>query len=174
MPAKLSNEEPLHVAIIGGGITGVTLALGLHRRNISFTIYERALSFREVGAGIGFTANAERAMKAIDPVIHKVFKQLSTQNTEDWFQWVDGYNHAGADANEMDEKLIARLYLGERAFEGCRRQDFLEHLVELLPNGRLQYGKYLDTVTEEGDTERLLLRFHDGTVEEADVGQYKP
>lgn len=174
MPSKLSNEEPLHVAIIGGGITGVTLALGLLRQNISFAIYERALSFREVGAGIGFTPNAERAMKAIDPVIHKVFKKLSTQNVEDWFQWVDGYHHESSDANDMDEKLIARLYLGERGFEGCRRQDFLEHLVELLPEGKLKYGKYLDTVTERGDTERVLLKFHDGTVEEADVGQCKP
>ena len=174
MPENLSTEEPLHVAIIGGGITGVTLALGLLRRSISFTIYERALSFREVGAGIGFTSNAERAMKAIDPVIHQVFKALATQNKEDWFQWVDGYNHEESNGNDTDEKLIARLYLGERGFEGCRRQDFLERLVELLPDGKLKYEKSLDTVTEEVDTGRLLLNFNDGTVEKTDVGQYKP
>ena len=171
MSESPSKEKSLQVAIIGGGITGVTLALGLLRRNVNFTIYERALGFREVGAGIGFTSNAESAMKAIDPVIHQTFKALATQNVEDWFQWVDGYHHDKADGNEMDEILIARLYLGERGFEGCRRQDFLEKLVELLPDGRLKYEKSLDMVIEDVGTERLLLKFNDGTVEEADVGQ---
>ena len=172
MSETLGKEKPFDVAIIGGGITGVTLALGLLRRNITFTIYERARSFREVGAGIGFTPNAERAMKALDPAIHQVFKKLSTRNAEDWFQWVDGYNYDKANPDDMEEKLISRLYLGERGFEGCRRQDFLEELVKLLPEGQLKYEKGLETVDDRGDDERLLLRFQDGTAEEADVGEY--
>ena len=167
------EDKSLSIAIIGGGITGVVLGLGLAQRNVPFTIYERARSFREVGAGIGFTPNAERAMKLLDPQIHQVFRKLSTQNAEDWFQWVDGYNYDRENPNHMDEKVIARLYLGERGFEGCRRQDFLEELVKLLPEGSLKYGKGLEMVVDKGDDdEKVLLGFQDGTAEQADVGKH--
>ena len=48
------EEQPLNVAIVGGGIAGLALAIGLLARDIQVRIYERASSFREIGAGIGF------------------------------------------------------------------------------------------------------------------------
>jgi 2-polyprenyl-6-methoxyphenol hydroxylase-like FAD-dependent oxidoreductase len=35
----------------------------LLKRNVSFTIYERAENFGELGVGITFTPNAQRAME---------------------------------------------------------------------------------------------------------------
>ncbi|KAL8688509.1 MAG: hypothetical protein Q9218_005598 [Villophora microphyllina] len=169
MPGILMDETPLQVAIVGGGITGVVLAVGLLHRKVNFTIYERSRSLREVGAGIGFTPNAERAMKILDSRIHGIFKGISTRNAEDWFQWVDGYNHDRSNPHNTSEDLIFKLYLGERGFEGCRRQDFLEGLMKLIPKDNMKFGKSIDSVVDPGDEGRILLSFQDGTTAEADI-----
>ncbi|CAG8886459.1 unnamed protein product [Penicillium egyptiacum] len=117
----------LDVAIIGGGIARMTLALGLLNRGIKPTIYERGRSFREIGAGIGFTPIAEWAMKVLDPKIHAAFKRVTVQNGTDWFLWMDG--------SQEDEALVHKIYLSERAFDGCSRADFLDELGKSLPPG---------------------------------------
>lgn len=171
MVGILTDEKPCQIAIVGGGITGVVLAVGLLHRNVDFTIYERSPRVREVGAGIGFTPNAERAMQVLHPRMHGTFKEISTRNAEDWFQWVDGYNHDRSNPQDTNEDLIFKLYLGERGFEGCRRQDFLQGLLKLIPEEKIKYGKSIDSVTDQGDEEKVLLGFHDGTTAEADIGE---
>jgi len=46
------------VAIIGGGIGGLTMAVTLKKLNLDFVLYEKASAFREVGAGVGIGSNA--------------------------------------------------------------------------------------------------------------------
>lgn len=154
-----SHQSPFEVAIVGGGIAGLALAIGLLKRNVSFKIYERAHGFREVGAGIGFTPNAERAMNALDPAIHAAFRTVATQNNDDIFNYVDG----------SSEESILKLYLGERGFEGCRRPDFLEELVRHIPEDNVVFGKELVDVIDKGDGKKLQLVFRDGTSAEADT-----
>lgn len=57
-------ENLPHVAIIGGGIGGVALAVACLHRGIPFTIYERDNSFNERSQGYGLTL--QQASKAID------------------------------------------------------------------------------------------------------------
>jgi 2-polyprenyl-6-methoxyphenol hydroxylase-like FAD-dependent oxidoreductase len=57
------NPHFMKIAIIGGGITGMTTALCLQKRGISCTIYERAPALTVVGAGIWMAPNA---MKIFD------------------------------------------------------------------------------------------------------------
>lgn len=59
MPGTIINQ-PFDVAIVGGGIIGLMVAMGLMKRNINVKIYEQSRSFREIGAGVAFTANAIR------------------------------------------------------------------------------------------------------------------
>ncbi|RYP78139.1 hypothetical protein DL770_006929 [Monosporascus sp. CRB-9-2] len=163
------GRDRLQVAIIGGGITGLTLALGLEARGVAYTLYERAASLGEIGAGIGLSPNAERALRAIDPRAHAAFKRVAAPNSEDWFQWVDG----------KTDELLYRLWLGgrEERFQGCRRSDLLDELAGLVPKERVRFGKRLDSITKTGEGEakdgsgpgRLVLRFRDGTAAEADV-----
>lgn len=51
----------LRVAIVGGGIGGLTTAVGLARAGISADVYEQAPELGEVGAGMGLWPNAMRA-----------------------------------------------------------------------------------------------------------------
>ncbi len=50
------------VAIIGGGIGGLTLALSLRRYGMDVTVYEQASELREVGAAVALSANGNRVL----------------------------------------------------------------------------------------------------------------
>ena len=52
----------MRIAIIGGGIGGLALALGLHRRGLSCDVYEAAPEIREVGVGITLLPHAMREL----------------------------------------------------------------------------------------------------------------
>ena len=53
------------VAIIGGGIGGLTAALAFARTGASVTVYEQAPALTEVGAGLQITPNGARALDAL-------------------------------------------------------------------------------------------------------------
>ena len=53
------------VAVIGGGIGGLTAALAFARRGAIVTVYEQATALTEVGAGIQITPNGARALGAL-------------------------------------------------------------------------------------------------------------
>src|ERR1700722_4284067 len=46
-----------NVAIVGGGIGGLTAALALARRGIDVDVYEKGPELRELGAGVQISAN---------------------------------------------------------------------------------------------------------------------
>jgi len=53
------------IAIVGGGVCGLALALNLHRRGISAKVYERAPEIRELGVGITLLPHAMREFTAL-------------------------------------------------------------------------------------------------------------
>ncbi len=52
------TREPLDIAVVGGGICGLTTAIALEQRGFEPTVYEAASDYRPVGAGILLQANA--------------------------------------------------------------------------------------------------------------------
>ena len=55
----------LKVAVVGGGIGGLVLALALRERGVSFEVYEQASELREVGAAVALSANATRELRRL-------------------------------------------------------------------------------------------------------------
>jgi 5-methylphenazine-1-carboxylate 1-monooxygenase len=55
----------MDVAIIGGGIAGLSLALNLHRHGIPCRVYERAPEVKELGVGITLLPHAMREFAAL-------------------------------------------------------------------------------------------------------------
>jgi salicylate hydroxylase len=53
----------LRVAIIGGGIGGLTLALALRERGLTADPYEQTPQLTEIGAAVALTANATRELE---------------------------------------------------------------------------------------------------------------
>ena len=53
------------VAIVGGGIGGLTLAISLLRQSISVRIFEQDTGLREIGAGVAIGGNATRLLRCL-------------------------------------------------------------------------------------------------------------
>ena len=70
------NTKPIRVAIIGEGIGGLCLAIGLLKpSHIDVHVYEAASSFGEIGAGVAFGPNAERALDLIGPSAREALRK---------------------------------------------------------------------------------------------------
>ena len=169
------ENQPVEIAIIGGGIIGLVLALGLIKRNVNVKVYEQAGSLREIGAGVAFTANAIKCMNLLEPCIVEALRSVATSNGDpknpnDFLQWVDGYNQ-NSESPET-EKLLFKLYAGYRGFEGCHRAHFLDALVKYIPEGIVEFRKRLDTLFESGGEDKIHIKFCDGTSAKADAGKY--
>jgi salicylate hydroxylase len=84
-----------HVAIIGGGIGGLTTALALLQRGIDVSVYEQAPELKEVGAGIQISSNGTRVLYALglEPALReiqvlpsrRVIRHWATGETWNWF-----------------------------------------------------------------------------------------
>lgn len=53
------------IAVIGGGIGGLTAAIALARQGLAVEVYEQAPELKEVGAGVGMWPNAMAAFERI-------------------------------------------------------------------------------------------------------------
>ncbi len=78
----------MEVAIIGGGITGLGLALNLHERGISCHVYESVPQVKEVGVGITLLPHAMRELAQLG--LELELRALGIENQESCF-----YNRFG-------------------------------------------------------------------------------
>ena len=61
----MAHNQDRDIAIIGGGIGGLTAALAFARSGAKVTVYEQAPALTEVGAGLQITPNGARALNAL-------------------------------------------------------------------------------------------------------------
>ncbi|KAL1887205.1 hypothetical protein Sste5346_010359 [Sporothrix stenoceras] len=168
------TSKPFHLAIVGGGITGLALAIALKKRGVQITIYEQAAAFGEIGAGVGMHANAVRAMKIIDTELLAAFERVATRNAwpskkNVWFDVLDGTAEEPASSPELLKPLFT-LIGHDDGHAACHRARFLDQLVPLLPEGLAQFGKRLLSIDDPEDTDiPLTLHFEDGTSAKADA-----
>ncbi|KAF5624806.1 salicylate 1-monooxygenase [Fusarium tjaetaba] len=160
------HQKDFQIAIIGGGIAGIVLAISLLKRNIPCKIYERAHAFSDIGAGLGISPNAQDAMKACDPSVHNAFKKVANGNT--WeskkkflFEFLDGVETATTDSPLFHVE-------NRTGLQGCHRGAFANELIKLLPSDVVQFNKELQII-EEGNSGGIRLIFQDGSSEAADA-----
>ena len=157
---KVDKGSHLEVAVIGSGIVGLILGIGLAKRGIRVAVFEQAAGFREIGAGVAFTANAIRCMGLIDGRVVEAVRAVATPNGDpdsptDYLQWVDGFHDNGG--------LLFRLDCGHRGFEGCHRAHFLEELAKRSDSDLVRFGKRLVSLSESTESENVRLIFQDNT-----------
>jgi 2-polyprenyl-6-methoxyphenol hydroxylase-like FAD-dependent oxidoreductase len=73
----------MRIAIVGGGIGGLALALGLHQRGIACEVYEGAPEIRELGVGITLLPHAVRELAALG--VLPELEPLGIENLESVF-----------------------------------------------------------------------------------------
>ena len=76
-----STPVEYSVAVIGGGIGGLCLAIGLLKYpHINVQVYESAPSFGEIGAGVAVGPNAQRALELLGSGPKEAFQSQATPN----------------------------------------------------------------------------------------------
>uniref|UniRef100_A0A0C4DI35 Salicylate hydroxylase homolog 1 n=1 Tax=Fusarium oxysporum (strain Fo5176) TaxID=660025 RepID=A0A0C4DI35_FUSOF len=135
-------------------------------KNIHCTIYEKSHAFNDIGAGLGISPNAQRAMIACDPAVHSAFEKVASGNI--WkskknivFDFLDGRNSATDVAPFFQIKNSTGL-------QGCHRGSFVNELLNILPNDVIRFNKHLAKAEDQGN-DKVQLFFQDGTIEEADA-----
>ncbi|KAH8696031.1 putative salicylate hydroxylase [Talaromyces proteolyticus] len=165
----MATAKQFSVAIVGGGIGGLTLAIGLLRRNVNVKVYEAAAQFGDIGLGLSIGPAAHRTMPLIDPKIYDFYNAFVTTHADSpgyeqfrqtWFEivWASGIK---AGEILMDLKALPS---GQTT---VRRADFLDALVSLVPKEHTYFGKRLQNLEEAFDG--VHLNFEDGTSVVADV-----
>jgi 5-methylphenazine-1-carboxylate 1-monooxygenase len=76
-------ERRDEIAVIGGGIVGLALALNLHRRGMTCRVYEAAPEIRELGVGITLLPHAMRELAALG--LQETLEPLGIENRESCF-----------------------------------------------------------------------------------------
>lgn len=73
----------MKIAIVGGGICGLALAINLHRRGVDSTVYERAPEIKELGVGITLLPHAMREFTALG--VGSALEAAGIENRESCF-----------------------------------------------------------------------------------------
>ena len=79
----------MRVVIVGGGVAGLSLALGLRRQGIDYCLLEQAPKFEAVGAGIQLSPNATRTLDHLG-VLERLAPHAVRPGRHRFVAWDDG------------------------------------------------------------------------------------
>jgi salicylate hydroxylase len=150
----------MRIAIIGGGIGGLSAALHLLRAGFDVQVYEQAPRITEIGAGIQISPNASRPLHRLGlrAAMEKVgvFPEAIHQR-----RWDDGRTLQLAPLGpEVEATFGAPYYHFHRA-------DLANLLADALPPERLHVGHKLVGLEQKGAG--AIARFDNGVSVEADL-----
>ncbi|KAK1808615.1 hypothetical protein LTR12_017024 [Friedmanniomyces endolithicus] len=165
-PAQsMGSQAPPSVAIIGGGLCGLSLAIALKKRSISFKIYEARASFTEIGAGINLGPNTAQTFRLIDESLAEAIERLVTRNPpskeEVWMQ----VRFGAASGRFKDGGLITNIMAPPTGNRTVKRNDLLDLLASKTGPENAAFNKKL--VGLDQDDSGVTLSFTDGTREYA-------
>jgi salicylate hydroxylase len=158
----LSVVSQLRVAIVGGGIGGLTLALALRERGVDCEVYEQADESREVGAAVALSANGTRELRrlGLGEQVEAVSVVPSALVVRRWDSGEIIAEHAMGRDGTYEAAFGAPYY-------GVHRVALLQALGDRLSETGLHLGRRCVGV-EEGPA-GVELRFADGETAAADV-----
>ncbi|KAM0794820.1 hypothetical protein BDR22DRAFT_814573 [Usnea florida] len=163
--AETPKTNPINIAVIGGGIGGLSLALGLLKhKHLNVQVYEAAHTFGEIGAGVAIGPNSQRALKLIGPHAYGAFEKHATGSGWESYADVD-MEHIGK--GEQDGTVICQEKT-KGGMQSVHRAHFLDELVKGVPPGCAHFNKRLISL-EEKEGGGIVLHFKDGTTATADA-----
>ncbi|WP_272475644.1 FAD-dependent monooxygenase [Baekduia alba] len=160
MPPTAASHAPT-VAIVGGGIGGLTAALALLRAGIRPHVYEQSPAFGEVGAGIQLAPNAVRLLDRLGFAEELRDRAVRPARAIEYRRWSDG-RLLGFQSSDLEhEERYGASYVV------IHRAHLLELLLAALPKDLLHAGHRCVGVEQTEGGARVL--FEEGTAVEADL-----
>lgn len=158
----MTASKDYHVSIIGGGIGGISAAIGLKRAGVPVDLFEAASQYGEIGAGISFGFNSRTALEKLG-LGEEFRQQATTVDSGIWFEWRDG------EGEKQD--LIGTTYTKPYGNSSVHRAKFLDSMVKHIDEKMSHFGKRLTKIEQiQQPAERLQrLHFDDGSTFDTDV-----
>ncbi|SMG45792.1 2-polyprenyl-6-methoxyphenol hydroxylase [Marivirga sericea] len=128
----------MEIAIIGGGIAGLTAALALRKQGIKSVVYERAMQLNEIGAGIWLQPNALKVLDylGVKDSILKDAVQLDRVDITN--RQLNPFQSGNGVVQDKKGNKIVSIHRGK----------LQKILVEALPNDALKLGHDLRSFTQ--------------------------
>lgn len=141
------------IAIIGGGIGGLTAALALNKFGFDSEVFEQAPALHDVGAAIAIWPNATRILHHLN-LFEKILERAGVMEE---IRWVD-----------QNGWLINRVSISDPQFPAValHRADLQNILLHTLPPSSIHLGRELIDQTQRGD--KMIARFANSQSIEAD------
>lgn len=148
------------VAIIGGGIGGLTAAVAMKKMGIEVAVYERAAVLGEVGAGLQLGPNAVKVINALG-LEDKLMSFAAEPSTMCSIKWDDATLRSREPLSAISQQKYGARYLA------AHRADLHDMLKEALDPSQLHLGKTVIDCSQNDSG--AVATFADGTQVEADV-----
>jgi hypothetical protein len=134
----------LRIAVIGGGIGGLTAAVALLQAGFEVEVYEQAPELTEVGGGINMAPNATRVLRQLglaEGLDREGVRPLGTHQR----RWRDGRTLQRAPLNPLCEELYGAPHMT------IHRADLLSVIAAAFPAERVHLGQRLVGLVEKGE-----------------------
>ncbi len=130
-PSFRFRTHPLRVAIVGGGIGGLTAAIAFRRIGADVQVFERAPEIKEIGAGVGVWGNAVRVLDDLD--VGAPLRSFALPVTTASIYSARGRALSVTDVSELTQQLGVPSFVMHRA-------DLQATLLKALPAGIVTSG----------------------------------
>ena len=155
-------SKVFRIAIVGGGIGGLTLAVALRQRGIEADVYEQAPELAEIGAAVALSANSTRELRRLGML--DALTAVSTEPSELIYRnWRDGGRIA---AHPIHENMSYQGICGA-PYYGIHRADLQRILSGALGGAGLHLDHRLTEIRDLGGA--TGLSFANGRSVEADL-----
>jgi salicylate hydroxylase len=139
------NVRKRRIAVIGGGIGGLTAAVALLQAGFEVDVYEQAPELTEVGGGINMAPNATRVLRRLGLAAgldREGIRPVASHQR----RWQDGRTLQKAPLNPLCEELYGAPHMT------IHRADLLAVIAAGFPAERIHLGHRLVGLADQGDS----------------------
>ena len=153
----------MKIALVGGGIGGLTAALALSQSPHEITVFERSAGIREIGAGVQISPNASRLLHSLG--LGQAYSEIAVYPHRVVFRrWEDD---SILRASDLDENFVSQHQVPLANVARNELVEILGSAVAQRKNVTLKFSTHVVGV-DPGDPSSVV-RFSDGTTQSFDI-----
>jgi len=153
----------MKIAIVGGGIGGLTAALALSQNPYDITVFERSAGIREIGAGVQISPNAGRLLHSLG--LGAAYSEISVNPHRVVLRrWEDD---SIIRATDLDESFISQHQVPLANVARNELVEIIGNAVAARTNVTLKFSTHVVAV-EPGESSSVVL-FSDGSSQTFDI-----